>query len=112
MHCSACFADGVGDPLSSFLSFLACFRSLSLGSNSSTDSGPELREQATLAPRPQQFWPNALNPGGLEAEPPYQRMLLFRIEPAVSNAARTVLPHPEVWPEAQRLSAGLRSASF
>ena len=83
-----------------------------LGSNSSTDSGPELREQATPAPRPQQFWPNALNPGGLEAEPPYQKVFLFRIEPAVSDATRTGLPHPEVWPEAQRSAAGLRSASF
>ena len=41
------------------------------GRNSSADLGPGLREQRHKGLLPiQQFWPKAINPGGLEAEPP------------------------------------------
>jgi hypothetical protein len=44
------------------------------GRNSSADLGPGLREQRHKGLFPiQQFWPKAINPGGLEAEPPVQR---------------------------------------
>lgn len=44
------------------------------GRNSSAGLGPGLREQVHLGLLfIQQFWPKAINPGGLEAEPPVQR---------------------------------------
>src|SRR6476620_7567191 len=47
------------------------------GRNSSADLGPELREQARACSAIQQFWPKALNPGGLEAEPPAPKKRLL-----------------------------------
>ena len=49
------------------------------GRNSSADLGPELREQARACSALQQFWPKALNPGGLEAEPPAPKRDSFRM---------------------------------
>ena len=50
------------------------------GRNSSADLGPGLRERRRRALLPvQQFWPKAINPGGLEAEPPVQKKISFRL---------------------------------
>lgn len=66
------------------------------GRNSSADTGPGLREQTFGLLPIQQFWPKALNPGGLEAEPPSEgkdsssdlfKPPLFRLASAGRRAA-------------------------
>ena len=50
------------------------------GRNSSADLGPGLRKQPHQGLLPiQQFWPKAINPGGLEAEPPVSKEVLLPI---------------------------------
>ena len=58
------------------------------GRNSSADSGPGLGEQADSCLLPiQQSWPKAINPGGLEAEPPSQFMIFSKLRDDVLSDA-------------------------
>ncbi len=54
------------------------------GRNSSADSGPGLWSGRKSAPDPAVL-AKALNPGGLEAEPPFQRSVLILFKPPRSR---------------------------